>query len=245
MSCTYIEVGNTTVKIARPTPDGRWTIERTNGVQSGLNRLKRYLPSDRILLAPVAAERGSELSGLMTDEGIDHEVITREHFSDFLAGSYDTPETLGLDRILNLYGLRGDGVVISCGTCITVDLKFQGRPFFGGILPGYATAARAMAEAVPALPTARLDGEFTIPARTSSGAVNLGLLVGTTEAALGVARHLIEATGAPSPEIPLITTGGGAAILVEVMRKLGKSTGWPFDEPVVVPGLVFEGMESR
>jgi len=244
VSRTCIEVGNTTVKIARPTPDGRWTIERTNGVQSGLNRLKRYLPSERILLAPVAAERGDELSGRMTDEGIDHEVITREHYSDFLAGSYDTPETLGLDRILNLKGLRGDGVVISCGTCITVDLRFQGRPYFGGILPGYATAAQAMADAVPSLPKARLDGEFTIPSRTSSGAVNLGLLVGTTEAALGIARHLINATGASPPEIPLIATGGGAAILVEVLRKLKKIEQWPIKEPIVVPGLVFEGMVS-
>lgn len=244
MSCTYIEVGNTTVKIARPTPDGRWTIERTNGVQSGLNRLKRYLPSERILLAPVAAERGSELSGLMSGEGIDHEVITREHFSHFLAGSYDTPETLGLDRILNVYGLRGDGVVISCGTCITVDLKFEGRPYFGGILPGYATAARGMANAVPALPTAQLDGEFTIPARTSSGAVNLGILVGTTEAALGIARHLIHAAEAPPPEIPLILTGGGAAILIDAIKTLNRTNPWPTEEPVMAPGLVFDGMVS-
>ncbi len=241
MTTTYIEVGNTTVKIARRTPDDRWVIERTNGVGSGLNRLKRYLPSDRIVLAPVAAERGDELSGLMRAEGIDHELLTREHFSDFLSGSYDTPETLGLDRILNLYGLRGGGVVISCGTCITVDLKFEGRPYFGGILPGFATAARGMAEAVPTLPTAQLDGDFTIPARTSGGAVNLGILLGTTEAALGIARHLLHAASAPT-DTPLILTGGGAPILMNVLGRLKKRAEWPTGEPVIVPGLVFEGI---
>jgi pantothenate kinase type III len=238
----YVEVGNTTVKLARRTPEGGWIIERTNGVQSGLNRLKRHLPAERILLAPVAPERGGELSRMMTEEGVEHEVITHDKFTDFLAGSYDTPETLGLDRILNLKGLRGDGVVVSCGTCITVDMLYEGRPFFGGILSGYATAARSMASAVPTLPKGQLDGAYTIPSRTSRGAVNLGLLVGTTEAALGIARRLIKAVGAPSKDIPLITTGGGAPILMEVLRKLEKTDEWPDGEPVGVPELGFEGM---
>lgn len=239
---TYLEVGNTTIKIGHRTPDGRWTIERVGGAEATLNRLQRLGPDPDLLIAPVAGERGAELTALLEERGVRYRSITREDFADFLGDSYDTPETLGLDRILNLAGLREDAVVISCGTCITVDMRADRRPHFGAILPGYATAARGMSDAVPALPKALLHGDFTIPSRTSQSSVNLGILLGTTEAALGIARHLIG--GVASATIPLVLTGGGANVMVEMLGKIERTAAWPTEDVRVVGGLVFEGMRE-
>ncbi len=241
MERTCIEVGNTTFKVARPKHGTKgWDVTRFKSAAS----LHKGLDGEReLLLAPVAEERAAAVQGYLEEKGCIVRTIERASLRQFVKDSYDTPETLGLDRLLNLMGLRGDGVVISCGTCITVDCARDGRFRFGAILPGYATAARSMKEAVPALPTPSLEASPEVPSRTSQNSVDLGILHGTTHAALGIARDLI---GDPSrTPIRIVLTGGGAGLMKRVIEESGQSEKMKgFDELISVPGLLFDGMKK-
>lgn len=245
MERTCIEVGNTTFKVARSREEGSagWDVTRfrtASSLYTGLNG------DTNLLLAPVAEERAATLQSYLEEKGCTVQRIERASLSAYLGDSYETPATLGLDRLLNLMGLRGDGVVVSCGTCITVDLAIDRRLRFGAILPGYATAARGMKEAVPALPAPSLEGTPTIPSLTSQNSVDLGILHGTTHAALGIARELCRSEAinqTTSTSVPLVLTGGGAGLMRRMIEELGGVENlWEFGEMISVPGLLFDGM---
>ena len=160
-------------------------------------------------------------------------VVDRSHFRDFVGDSYDTPETLGLDRILNLAGMKGDGVAISCGTAITVDAVASGRPSWGGIMPGFRTAAEGLHARIPALPVASLDAVPELPARSSVASVVNGVLLGTALAAASLARLLARDLFGSSPP-RIVITGGDARLLARL---------WSGGEEVVVDdALLFRGM---
>ncbi|WP_462254226.1 type III pantothenate kinase [Ekhidna sp.] len=71
---------------------------------------------------------------------------------------YDTPETLGADRIAAAVGANElfpdqDNLVIDLGTCITMDLVDRNQVFHGGIIsPGLTMRMKAMAGYTDQLP---------------------------------------------------------------------------------------------
>jgi type III pantothenate kinase len=161
-------------------------------------------------------------------------IITREMLAAFVGTSYDTPETLGIDRVLNLLGTTHDAVVISCGTAITVDARIGGRPVWGAIMPGFATAAEGLQKRIPALPLVDVTREPLLAARTSVDSVTNGVLLGTALGAQGLADELAR-LAPPSADLPVILTGGDAQILERL---------WPAESraPIVDEMLVFQGM---
>lgn len=72
--------------------------------------------------------------------------------------AYETPETLGTDRIAAMAGgmqleLNADMLIINAGTCMTYDLLRQDGKFLGGnISPGLDMRYRAMHEFTSGLP---------------------------------------------------------------------------------------------
>lgn len=225
----YIEVGNTTFKLAERRSEGAFHIRRFD---SATDLAAALSPDSQLLIAPVAESGSAELSSAITTQP--HSFLSRADFATFVGASYDTPETLGLDRILNLYGMTGDGLVLSCGTAITVDAVVGGVPAWGAIMSGFETAVHGLNERIPLLPTVSESDLNGIPARTSSQSVANGTLLGTALAALGLARMLGRAVGL-SEAHPIILTGGDA----EQMARL-----WPEDISCEIrPALLFEGME--
>ena len=159
-SVTLLEIGNSTIKLARPTAGGGFTIERYGELEALLRDLSH--DAGEIVCAPVGRALAADALPRLRERHTVR-VVDRSHFRDFVGDSYDTPETLGLDRILNLAGMKGDGVAISCGTAITVDAVASGRPSWGGIMPGFRTAAEGLHARIPALPVASLDaGKQTV-----------------------------------------------------------------------------------
>src|SRR3954468_3368897 len=82
----------------------------------------------------------------------------------------DAPERVGIDRLLaalaanRLRSPDGPAIIVDLGTAITIDLLEADGAFAGGaILPGIATAARALAEQTDALPQVDLDIVDTPP----------------------------------------------------------------------------------
>jgi pantothenate kinase type III len=229
----FLEIGNTTTKMARIREDGEIVVERFDDVEELVGRYG--MGDDEIVCAPVGEEASGKVLERLGDTGCAVRVIRREQLAGFVAGSYDTPETLGLDRILNLLGLDGDGIVISCGTAITIDAIAGGVPCWGAIMPGFRTAAEGLHARVPVLPVASLESDPSLPARTSIGSVTNGVLLGTAYGAQRLAEELASTISAgSSPRI--ILTGGDAGLLLRLWH------GEP--RPVIDEVVLFRGMKK-
>jgi pantothenate kinase type III len=228
VSVIFLELGNTTMKLARPLGDDTFMLERFASSDEMLRRIERL--DEEIVCAPVGAKRDERLLARLEKRGAT--IITREMLGTFVGTSYDTPETLGIDRVLNLMGLDHDAIVISCGTAITVDARMGGRPVWGAIMAGFATAAQGLHTRIPVLPLVDVSREPRVPARTSLDSVANGVLLGTARAAQGIAAELAFAAP-PTTELPVILTGGDAQILERL---------WPAPAPVVDEMLLFAGM---
>jgi pantothenate kinase type III len=222
-----LEIGNTTVKLARRRGDGTFAISRYERMEDVLGELEQI--SGSVLCAPVGRELSAALLPRLSPERV--RIIANGDLLPFIGQSYDTPETLGLDRVLNLLGLGGDGIAVSCGTAITVDAFAGSVPFWGAILPGFRTAATGLHERVPALPQVEPQSLTGLPARTSYQSVANGVVLGTALAVRGIADRLATVAGFTNPRI--ILTGGDA----EVLRSL-----WQMPEIEIDDGLLFRGM---
>lgn len=233
----FIEIGNSTIKVARRSPSGSFATERFGDADELERRMRNETGS--AVVAPVAGGRAAAiLSSLSRLDNLSLQVLERSRFADFIGDSYDTPETLGLDRVLNLLPLRRDGLVISCGTAITVDAVAGGRPFWGAIMPGFRTAAVGLSAAAPALPTVSFKDLGALPARTSHQSAANGVILGTALAAAGLAALLAERCALPD-DAPLLLTGGDADLLHHLLPML------QIRRPAELrPALLFEGMEA-
>jgi pantothenate kinase type III len=249
-----LEIGNTTIKLARPLGDDAFVLERFASADDALRRLASS--GEPVIVAPVGERHSPRILERLNARG-NVRVITREALARFVARSYDTPETLGLDRVLNVMGLTADAIVISCGTAITVDARVGGTPVWGAIMPGLATAAEGLNVRVPALPLVDVERPPRMPARTSLDSVANGVLLGAAHAARGLAAALARSTrrslrhgavdessrdDAPlQATLPVILTGGDAQILERL---------WPaeldahdeLDRPIVDELVLFQGM---
>jgi len=126
--------------------------------------------------------------------------------------TYDTPETLGADRIANcLYAhaaLPGKTVVIiDAGTAVTVDVLSESGEFKGGaILPGVAAqldSLHRMTARLPDIPV--LDSPRTFPAMSTVACMSTGAIVGLAEALNGLVRRTERQFGGCT----VIACGGG------------------------------------
>lgn len=229
-STLFVEIGNTRIKTATPAAEGGFTITAYDRATTFLKVAAVF--AGPIVCAPVGHEQSVPVvAGLQGRPEL--RLLGPEDVAEFVGYSYDTPSTLGLDRVLNLYGLGLDAVVISCGTAITVDAVAGGRPYWGAIMPGFVTAAEGLHARIPALPLVELHDAVRLPALTTAGSVANGVLLGTARAAEAIAHELaMMAFGGFAPHV--IITGGDA----EVLRRLWSWT----PVPAVDEALLFKGM---
>ena len=96
---------------------------------------------------------------------------------------YETPETLGNDRIAAVVGAatqfpNSNVLVIDAGTCITLDL-FTLKGYQGGsISPGIQMRLQALHQKTDRLPMVELDGEVDIIGKNTIQSIQSGVLNG-------------------------------------------------------------------
>jgi pantothenate kinase type III len=209
----YIEIGNTTIKVARRDAGAGFAVERFADPATSLRAVQA---GETALVAPVAGVRAAEILPSLERADVDVTVIERSAFAAFVGDSYDTPDTLGLDRILNLYALDADGIVISCGTAVTVDAAADGRPYWGAIGPGFGMTARAMIEHAPDLPLVGIGDLLELPSRTSRASVAYGVFRMLADGIQHTVERMERAVGRA---LPCIVTGGDAAYLTSLWTR--------------------------
>jgi type III pantothenate kinase len=98
---------------------------------------------------------------------------------------YDTPETLGTDRIAALAGAfnlfpGSEILVIDSGTAITFDF-LSGDIFKGGnISPGLTMRFKALNKFTGKLPLVIPSSDYSFPGRNTSDAITAGVITGIT-----------------------------------------------------------------
>ena len=226
-----LEIGNSTVKLATVGDNGGIAVERYSNLEALLRRIEAAdLP---IVAAVTGGALGQDILERL-DDAAEITLVERSAYGWLVADSYDTPETLGLDRILNLAGLDGDAVVISCGTAITIDALSNARCWWGAILPGFTTSADGLHSRIPQLPLVSTRFPVSLPARDSVTSVANGIMLGVAIGAQGIAAEL--GAVAFEGDIPRVVLTGGEA---EVMRKFWReSLGVSVDDALLFRGML-------
>ncbi|MFM7234414.1 MAG: type III pantothenate kinase [Flavobacteriales bacterium] len=124
--------------------------------------------------------------------------------------SYETPETLGHDRLANIAGavtqMPGRNVlVIDCGSCITYSLLIKGTFAGGSISPGIGMRYRALHEFTGSLPL--VDTESTVPAIPGRSTTD-SIRTGVQRAILFETEAMIETYRAQFENLEVVLTGG-------------------------------------
>lgn len=123
---------------------------------------------------------------------------------------YDTPETLGVDRLATAVGgysilRREGGVIADCGTAITIDLLKPGGVFAGGrISPGVKMRFAALHEHTARLPLVGTEGDTPVAGLSTETSLRSGVV-------RGVAGELVSAAFDYRSEMEIQSSGKGIA----------------------------------
>jgi type III pantothenate kinase len=130
-----------------------------------------------------------------------------------IVNAYETPETLGMDRLAGIVGVwsefKGNTcLLIDMGTCIKYDvITAEGEYQGGSISPGIMMRYKAMhtfTERLPLLEADWRENEVKWPGKSTSESMHNGVIQGVT----GEVERFIRLTEATFGEIKVIVTGG-------------------------------------
>lgn len=132
-----------------------------------------------------------------------------------LINMYDTPESLGSDRICNsvaahkIYG--GPCIVIDFGTATTFNVVSKQGEFLGGVIfPGMKVASEALTSSAALLPKVEFVKPETVIARNTADAIQSGMINGY----VGMIEHIVELINSERGEKhTVIATGGMSTML--------------------------------
>ncbi len=154
--------------------------------------------------------------------------------------AYQTPETLGADRIAAAAGAwlrhghpgRRGVVAVDAGTAVTCEVVTKDGTYLGGtIAPGPALMQRALNTETAQLPDVPLDVPETPIGRTTREAIQAGVLLGFIDSVQGMLRRISEQLG-ESPAV--VVTGGWGPSLRGHLERID----------AFEPNLVLEGARA-
>jgi type III pantothenate kinase len=147
-----------------------------------------------------------------------HSVRVIDHFSQLpLPLAIDSPETAGIDRLLNVLAAKGQVapatpvVVVDVGTAVTVDLLDESGAFAGGsIFPGLRLMAEALHDYTAALPLVKVAEHPTgTPAKSTVPAIASGVHWAVVGGIAALVRELHRSVPGSEP-LQVFLTGGDA-----------------------------------
>ena len=215
-----VDIGNTRTKYA-VYDDGDWVV-------CGMGVPEAYE------LASAYLHRGQEVNMILSSTGAISEEV-REHLksvSTFFCEmspemdlpirlGYDTPKTLGVDRIAGCVGgvvlFPGkELLIIDSGTAITYDFVSADGEFRGGnISPGLGIRFRALNEFTVSLPLVKCDVNHGYIGKNTHDAILNGVMNGT----LFEIRCYIDESYRYNPDAVVIITGGGSEYLKKTLNR--------------------------
>ncbi len=156
-----IDIGNTRYKVGFFDENNlieTLSTKEENEIFAFVNHLFEKNFIENIIIASVKADLADFIAKLSQNKTIKNIFFLSADLPIPLKNHYQTPKTLGTDRIAGMCGAKAlfpqkNCLVIDIGTCITYDLIDKNDNFFGGtISPGVRMRLRAMHEFTQKLP---------------------------------------------------------------------------------------------
>ncbi len=181
MMTICIDEGNTNAKVALFAGDNMVQYARFKG--DWASDFKEFAKSTHIDQIIVTSSREDYPTLESTLSDYPHRII--KDVTDIPLGiEYDTPHTLGKDRVLSVYAAShiypGDhAVVFDIGTCMTWDVLDNGQTFIGGnISPGLEMRLEAMHTNTSKLPRVTPSNENHFIGKSTATALQNGAFYG-------------------------------------------------------------------
>lgn len=221
MSHLIIDIGNTRSKLAVVSDGEILSVQSVDSIDS--QQIESLCIRHRVdaAIASVVG-RQPDFNELLPDSllGYFHQLSYRSSLPVKL--DYDTPETLGMDRVAAAVGARvlsqthDPLLVVDAGSCITIDLLDDSDVFHGGaIAPGLRMRFRSLHDYTAALPlieppTTNSESKTVSIIPVSGRNTRDSILSGVLNAALFEIQGFWESHRRDYPSLKLFLTGGDA-----------------------------------
>jgi type III pantothenate kinase len=179
-----VDIGNTSTKLAIFDEGRKISLTRIADVESA--EIEKVLAAHKIEKAIISSVTTipSFLTELLSENIPLIHILSYKSLFPFRI-EYDTPETLGTDRIAGVAGafsfFQGqDLLVIDAGTAITYDYLSHGAYRGGNISPGLNTRFRALNSFTGRLPLVTPTEDFTNPGKNTTDSILAGVITGIT-----------------------------------------------------------------
>jgi len=199
-----IDAGNTFIK-AGFFEDGKLIEKLVLAPTDDLGFLQSKYQPHHIIFSSVS-KSASELLGSQF-----RNVLTLDYTTPVpITNLYETPETLGMDRLAEVIGAKvlfpdEACLVIAAGTAITYDFIDEYNNYQGGsISPGIAMRFKALHTFTQKLPLVEKKEEFALTGKNTEDAIRSGVLNG----ALAEAEAMISSYKTISKSLKVIICGG-------------------------------------
>lgn len=230
------DIGNTSTKVA-VFQDGNLAKQfRTKSEGLNLSSYKSYLKKHRARYSIVSSTRHLQpaLSRFIAEN--DHSFVLNHRLPLPFAIQYQTPKTLGADRLAGIAGSlhhfpKGNNLVIDAGTCITYDMVTKEKIYVGGnISPGIHLRLKAMHAYTDALPMIKRFSDAKAHGTSTTTALKAGAAWGAVHEADG----FISAYKKQYGRVNIVLTGGDSPFFVNRLKT----------KIFVAPNLVLEGLRK-
>lgn len=213
-----IDAGNTRIKAALFNASGpvRWVVIAPSDLQA-LDAFVADRPIGGVVLGSVAGG-DTQLVKHLSRHGQVLEVTGSTPSP--VQSAYDTPVTLGADRIANAVGAwqRFPGrpsLAIDLGTCITYDVVDGSGTYRGGIIsPGLRMRAKAMHAYSARLPEVVPAPDAPLLGLSTEGSLASGVYHGIRAELVG----LVQETAYQYPGLAVVLTGGDAPVFLPALK---------------------------
>jgi type III pantothenate kinase len=179
-----IDIGNTSTKLA--VYKGREKLSVSRIIDLSCEELEEELSGYKIERAIISSVR--KLPPFIADLFVTNipfvHVMSHESNLPFKI-EYETPETLGTDRIAAVAGAynifpRSEILIIDAGTAITYDFLSSGIYKGGNISPGLTMRFKALNKFTGKLPLVFPGENYSSPGRNTNDAIMAGVITGLT-----------------------------------------------------------------
>lgn len=210
MKYFVIDQGNTLTKLAVFEEDSIVDIIRFEN-SSSINGIIDYLRLHNIKSGIVSSVR---TPGLTIESDDIQAVVFSQNTKLFFTSDYDSPQTLGLDRIANVAGAikmqkSKSFLIVDFGTCTTYSLVTEGVFRGGAISPGLDMRFKALNAFTSGLPLVKKSNELSaeVLGKTTEGSIRAGV----EAAGLLEVDSMIQQFCSLYEDLNVIGTGGNLA----------------------------------
>lgn len=246
-SVLTVDCGNSRVKASLfkgETLAGSTVMDTLSALETSALWSGDAVPSGGILCCVGRNPKLSEVVSLA--DALAGQLLILSHSTPLPVGiCYDTPDTLGLDRIAGACGavsmFHGESVLIAdAGTALTLDVVDGDAMFRGGnISPGVSLRLRALNGFTSALPLVAKEGRLHGFGRDTETAIRAGAVGGTADEIIAAAMRGQRDFGVTR----LLLTGGDARFLFPILSDY-TSRITDFPEIRLCPDIVGRGLVS-